>query len=167
MKKSEVVFELVLHMGEPPELWSSNVLKTYVQVRNSEDLLWVLRAVDLKLWGLVGKARYQLVKQDDRLTYPLFDRYDTQRGLVWKMNSELIRFFQDEVSAGSRIRRKPKQLKLKLTTSDDAAKVHMGMVLARAMLAAGKSPIKENLDKVGELIRELDRRVPRTGSGAA
>lgn len=138
MKTSEVVFELVLVPFEPvvpgqrkpsgkkpgviDELDSAGqqyLIRTHVRVRSAGNLLWVVRAVNEKLWGLVGKRRFFLYRLDTEQFYPLFKKREADIGKShWELNPELIRFFQDELY---RLSRKPKQLKLPLDVTREAA----------------------------------------------
>jgi hypothetical protein len=145
MKTSEVVFELKLALAD--KIYPG-LISTRVFVNSESSLRWVFRAVKLKLWGLVGKNRYVLVKKDDGQIYPLFIKVDTLTGYTWKANDEVIRFF----SSGTT--KKPKvygssQQELTLNTSDESAvKIAATMVLSQ--LAADNS---EGLDLLAEQVK--------------
>lgn len=139
MKTSEVVFELVLIPFEPvvpgqktflgynkPGMSDATstagqpyLIRTHVRVRTAENLLWVVRAVNERLWGLVGKRRFFLYHIESEQFYPLFTKEDVAIGhSAWRLNSELIRFFEDGLV---RLGRKPKQLKLPLELNREDA----------------------------------------------
>lgn len=150
MKTSEVVFELVLVPFQPSvpgqRMFSDKLsgasnevgidgqpylIRTHVRVRKAEQLLWVVRAVNQKLWGLVGKRRFFLYHLESEQFYPLFKKDETDLGSVgkWSLNPELIRFFQDELVRLTK--RKPKQLKLNLDVSQEEAERLASVMVAQ------------------------------------
>lgn len=131
MKTSEVVFELVLLPSQytftknlcfPEDLDlpgaindpsvsadSTFVQRTYVRITDADSLLWALKAVDMKLYGLVGRSRFFLFDLTDGTFYSLYKKNEhVLIGKTWSLNPELVRFFEKELLR----KRKPKQLSL-------------------------------------------------------
>lgn len=169
MKTSEVVFELVLvpfqftingTVNTLDDLLSGKVngprnheqpylTRTHVRIRTAEHLLWVVRAVDTRLWGLVGKSRFVLYHFESEQFYPLFKKDEAFGNKVWRLNSEIIRFFEKEL-ATTRFR-KAKQLRLPLdVTAKDATNLADAMLASRqqvrsiAELKESEMPIRKD-----------------------
>lgn len=143
MKKSEVVFELVLlppsseqaalgdvayvqgdfiHLKPPAERlheWNRKILtRTHVRVRNTDNLLWVVRAIDSRLWGLVGKNRFYLYHFDSEQFYPVLKKEQSAEGQRWRLNDELIPFFQGELQFGNAVTKKNRKALFKRVSKE-------------------------------------------------
>lgn len=96
------------YAGESP--WTDALVRTKVRIRTAEHLLWVVRAADIKLWGLVGKSRYVLYHASSGSFLSLFTKEEVPNGKAsWRINRELVRIFTEEVPGESRQRRGYKQ----------------------------------------------------------
>lgn len=118
MKSSEFVFELVLLpsqyqfttrltfpedvLGEGSAAYdpeSTFVTRTFIRVSDMDSLSWCVRAVNMKLWGLVGKSRFFLFNLKTAQFYSLFIKDEAVlTGKSWRLNEEITRYFTKRVA---------------------------------------------------------------------
>lgn len=99
-------FDLSLAKAKAKFELESNMVLTKVRIRTAEHLLWVVRAADIRLWGLIGKQRFWLYDRSNDRYLPLFMKEDVPNGTrSWRINRELVKHFTTEVPNESRVRR--------------------------------------------------------------
>lgn len=104
-KEVQLNFESISNARMMAEL-ERNAILTKVRVRTAEQLLWVVRAADIRLWGLIGKSRYYFYDRNNDKYIPLFRKEDVPNGTrSWRINRVLVMHFTAEVPNESRSKR--------------------------------------------------------------